>query len=204
MPTLYNELEQRVAERTSELVAANSALRQIQSDLRETDRRKDQFLAMLGHELRNPLAAISNAAPVLQELGPAQADLNWCREVIERQSEHLTRLVNDLLDVSRVSRGKIQLEMRLLDLAVATREAVEGCRSLVNSRRHDLVLSLPPGPVFVEGDRTRLAQVVANLVNNAAKYTDKGGRIEVTVEKVASDREYAVLRVRDNGRGMDA
>src|SRR5258708_13247212 len=100
MPTLYNELEQRVAERTSELVTANSALRQIQADLRETDRRKDQFLAMLGHELRNPLAAIYNTISILQELGPDQPDLNWCRELIDRQPEHLHRLVINLPQVS--------------------------------------------------------------------------------------------------------
>ena len=204
MHALYNELEQRVAERTSELVTANSALRQIQSELRETDRRKDQFLAMLGHELRNPLAAICNAVSVLQGIGPHAPDVNWCGEVIERQSEHLTRLVNDLLDVSRVSRGKIQLEKEMLDLVAAARQAVESCRPFINARRHELILSFSPGPVLVEGDRTRLAQVVANLVNNAAKYTDQGGRIEVTVEKEAGNREYAVLRVRDNGRGMDA
>jgi signal transduction histidine kinase len=204
MHGLYNELEQRVAERTSELVTANSALRQIQSELRENDRRKDQFLAMLGHELRNPLAAICNAVSVLQGIGPHPPDVNWCGEVIERQSEHLTRLVNDLLDVSRVSRGKIQLEKEVLDLVAAARQAVESCRPFINARRHELILSFPPGPVLVEGDRTRLAQVVANLVNNAAKYTDQGGRIEVSVESEAGDREYVVLRVRDNGRGMDA
>jgi signal transduction histidine kinase len=201
---LYNELEQRVAERTSELVAANRTLQHIQSELRETDRRKDQFLAMLGHELRNPLAAICNAISILQTISPDQPDMNWCREVIERQSEHLTRLVNDLLDVSRVSRGKIQLETQTLDLSAVVRQAVEGCRPLIDARRHELILSLPSEPIPVKGDSTRLAQVVSNLVNNAAKYTDKGGRVEVTVEKEAGDREHAVLRVRDNGRGLDA
>ncbi len=204
MHALYDELEQRVAERTSELVEANSALRQIQAELRETDRRKDQFLAMLGHELRNPLAAICNTISILQTISPDQPDLNWCREVIERQSGHLTRLVNDLLDVSRVSRGKIQLETRTLDFAAVVREAVEGCQPLIEARQHELSLSFPAEPVPVKGDPTRLAQVVANLVNNAAKYTDKGGRIEVAVEKGSGDRHDTVLRVRDNGRGMDA
>src|SRR5258708_12319766 len=109
MPTLYNELEQRVAERTSELVAANSALRQIQSDLRETDRRKDQFLAMLGHELRNPLAAIYNTISILQELGPDQPDLNWCREAIERPPAPLPRPVHNPLAASPLPPSHIQL-----------------------------------------------------------------------------------------------
>ena len=203
MHALHDQLEQRVAERTAELVEANRALQQIQSELREIDRRKDQFLAMLGHELRNPLAAICNAVSILQSLGPQPPDVTWCKEVIERQSQHLTRLVNDLLDVSRVSRGKIQLEKETIDLVAAAGQAVESCRPFIDARKHDLKVSFPPGPVFVEGDRTRLAQVVANLVNNAAKYTDQGGRIEVTVATEERDGPCAVLRVRDNGRGMD-
>src|SRR5262249_55588367 len=157
------------------------ALQQIQAELRETDRRKDQFLAMLGHELRNPLAAICNAVSVLQGIGPDLPDVKWCREIIERQSGHLTRLVDELLDVSRVSRGKIQLEKKHIDFVDAVRQAVESCRPLLDARRHALTLTLPQEPVVVEGDPTRLVQVVANLVNNAGKYTDEGGRVEVGV-----------------------
>jgi signal transduction histidine kinase len=204
MRRLHNQLEQRVAERTSELREANNTLQHIQSELRDTDRRKDQFLAMLGHELRNPLAAICNSVSLMQRIGSDQPDINWCREVIERQSDHLTRLVDDLLDVSRISRGKIQLEKEVLDFGVAVQQAIETCRPLIDARRHDLILSLPDVSVRVEGDSTRLAQVAANLVNNAAKYTNEGGRIWVTVECQAGDQKYAVLRVRDNGRGMDA
>jgi signal transduction histidine kinase len=204
MRLLHEQLEQRVAERTSELRAANTTLQHIQSELRDTDRRKDQFLAMLGHELRNPLAAICNAISLMQRIGSQPPDVVWCREVIERQSEHLTRLVDDLLDVSRISRGKIQLEKEVLDLRIVVQQAVETCRPLIDARRHELQSSLPEVPVRVNGDPTRLAQVVANLVNNAAKYTNEGGCIWISVECQFGDQKFAVLRVRDNGRGLDS
>jgi CheY-like chemotaxis protein len=176
-------------------------LQQIQRALKEADHRKDQFLAMLGHELRNPLAPIRNAVSIMRNLGPDESDLNWCRDVIERQTDHLTRLVDDLLDVSRVSRGKIQIEQGIVDLSVAAQQGVEICRPLIDSRRHELTMSLPTAPVLVKGDLTRLSQVIANLVNNAAKYTDEGGKIEVILE--GDDNAKAVIRIRDNGRGLD-
>jgi signal transduction histidine kinase len=184
---LNNELEQRVAERTAEL--------------READRRKDEFLAMLAHELRNPLAPIRNAVQILRLRAPNDPNLASVRDMIERQVVHLVRLVDDLLDVSRVSRGKIQLRKERLDLAAAVRQAEEMCRPLISARRHELTVTLPEQPVHVEGDFTRLTQVIANLLNNAAKYTDEGGKVWLTLEK-AADR--AVFRVRDNGRGLDA
>jgi signal transduction histidine kinase len=168
--------------------------------LREADRRKDEFLAMLAHELRNPLAPIRNSLQILRVKGPADDDLAECRDMIDRQVTHLVRLVDDLLDVSRVSRGKIRLHQEPLDLAAVVRQAVETTRPLIDSRRHQLTVTVPSTPVYVEGDFTRLSQVIGNLLNNAAKYTDEGGRIELTME--AADHE-AVLRVRDSGRGMD-
>jgi signal transduction histidine kinase len=204
MRELNSKLEQHVAERTAELLAANRALRQIQNELIETDRRKDQFLAMLGHELRNPLAPIRNAITILKRNDLEESNVDWCRDVIERQADHLTRIVDDLLDVSRVSRGKIQIEKGILDLSAVIQQAVEICRPLIDSRRHELSLSLPAAPVLVEGDFTRLAQVVANLINNAAKYTDEGGRLWVSIDNEADSTGHAIIRVRDNGRGMDA
>ncbi len=201
---LQNDLERRVAERTAELLAANDALQQIQSELRASDTRKDHFLAMLGHELRNPLAAIRYAIAILHQSRPESPELSWCGEVIERQSDHLTKLVNDLLDVSRVSRGQIQLEKTTFDLAVAVQEAVETCQPLIDARRHELTVTPSPKPLFVEGDRTRLTQVFANLINNAAKYTDEGGRISITLSGEEGAAKRAVVRVRDNGRGLDA
>ncbi|MGZ8244779.1 sensor histidine kinase [Methylomagnum sp.] len=186
-------LEQRVWARTEALVQSEQALR-------EADRRKDEFLALLGHELRNPLAPIRNAVQIMKRTNLDAARIAWCRDVIDRQAEHLARLVNDLLDVSRISRGKIELRREPLALADIVQRAVETSRPLIDARGHELTVRLPPEPVRVEGDRVRLAQVVSNLLNNAAKYTDKGGRIMLVVEP---SHEDVLIRVRDNGRGID-
>lgn len=174
--------------------------------LREADRRKDEFLAMLAHELRNPLAPIRNAVQILRLTGPKEPTLDGARAMIERQVNHLVRLVDDLLDVSRISRGKIQLQKAPLDLAIVVQQAVETSRPLIDSRRHRLSVVLPPEPVRADGDFTRLTQVVSNLLNNAAKYTDEGGQISVTLEQTRQEDGQpptAVIRVRDNGRGID-
>ncbi|WP_347258461.1 transporter substrate-binding domain-containing protein [Methylocaldum sp.] len=174
--------------------------KQAEDALRETDRRKDEFLAMLAHELRNPLAPIRNAVQIMRRLGAADAKLPWARDVIDRQVEHLTRLVDDLLDVSRISRGKIELKKEPLALADIVQRAVETSRPLIEARRHRFAVHLPPEPVSVEGDLVRLAQSVSNLLNNAAKYTDEGGQITLTVEPSECD---VTIRVRDTGRGID-
>ncbi|HYE36572.1 transporter substrate-binding domain-containing protein [Methylocaldum sp.] len=171
-----------------------------EEELRKADRRKDEFLAMLAHELRNPLAPISNAVQIMRRLGTLDPKLQWTRDVIDRQVEHLTRLVDDLLDVSRISRGKIELKNEPLSLADIVQRAVETSRPLIDARRHQFTAHFPPEPVRVEGDLVRLAQVVSNLLNNAAKYTDEGGQIELTVEPSDGD---VVIRVRDSGRGID-
>ena len=182
--------------------------KELELELIETGRRKDEFLAMLGHELRNPLAPIRNAVSILNKLGSNDPDISWCQEVIDRQSIQLTRIVDDLLDVSRVSRGKIQLHKTRLDLALAVRQGVETSRHLIDARGHTLNITLPADPLLVDGDLARLSQVVANLLNNAAKYTDEGGTIWVAVESVprpeTSAGSAAVIRVRDNGRGFDS
>ena len=167
--------------------------------LREADRRKDEFLAMLAHELRNPLAPIRTAAQVLRLKGPADPELQLARDVIDRQVQQLTRLVDDLLDLSRISRGKINVQLEPVALAAVVARAVEISRPLIDARKHHLEVSLPEQDVRVEGDPARLAQVVSNLLNNAAKYTEGGGRIWLTVEPSAGQ---AVLRVRDTGVGI--
>ena len=172
--------------------------------LREADRRKDEFLAMLAHELRNPLAPIRNAVAILRQPTREIGDTAWCVDVIERQCRHLTRLVDDLLDVSRVSRGKIKIQRTLLDLGKVIQQAVETSRPLIDARRHTLTIALPPEPLHVLGDLTRLGQVVSNLLNNAAKYTDEGGDIRLSLEAEPGQPTMAVIRVRDNGRGLDA
>jgi PAS domain S-box-containing protein len=169
--------------------------------LRENDRRKDEFLAMLAHELRNPLAPIRNAAQLLKLTGSPDANQQWAFEVIERQTQHLTRLVDDLLDVSRITQGNITLQREPLVLSMIINRAVEASRPLVDARRHQLTVTLPPEPVRVEGDLTRLVQVISNLVNNAAKYTEESGCIRI---EAAVEGGEAVVRVRDNGIGMPA
>ncbi|HYH46411.1 MAG TPA: PAS domain-containing protein, partial [Thermoanaerobaculia bacterium] len=167
--------------------------------LRQADRRKDEFLAMLAHELRNPLAPIRNAAEVLKLADPPDAQQRWAREVIERQTQHLTRLVDDLLDVSRITRGKVTLQREPLDLAAIAQRAVETSRPAIDARRHRLTVTLPAEPVQVEGDLTRLVQVLGNLLNNAAKYTEEAGHIWLVAARKGNE---AVLSVRDDGMGL--
>jgi PAS domain S-box-containing protein len=168
--------------------------------LREADRRKDEFLAMLAHELRNPLAPIVNAIELLKTGVLDGAQLAWCRDLIERQTQHLTRVVDDLLDISRITRGKIELQKEPLDVATIVERALETCRPLIAARGHRLRVELPPEPAWVEGDLVRLAQVISNLLTNAVKYTDRGGLIGI---EVTGETEEVNILVRDNGRGLD-
>jgi PAS domain S-box-containing protein len=169
--------------------------------LKKTDLRKDEFLAMLAHELRNPLAPILSAVQFLQMKGTDDPDVRWARDVVERQVQQLTRLVDDLLDVSRISRGKITLRLEPVDLAAVVAQAVEISRPIIDAGKHQLAVTLPKPAVRVEADSTRLAQVVSNLLHNAAKYTEEGGRIDLIVEQLGAE---AVLRVRDTGVGITA
>jgi PAS domain S-box-containing protein len=169
--------------------------------LREADRHKEEFLAMLAHELRNPLASLRNATEILRLKGTDDPELRWARDVVDRQVQQLTRLVDDLLDIARFNQGKINLRMEPVALAAAVARAVEISQPLIDARKHSLEVSLPEQTVWVQGDMTRLAQVLSNLLNNAAKYTEEGGRIFLTVNP--SGRE-AVLRVRDTGAGIAA
>ena len=171
------------------------------SDARDADRQKDEFLAVLAHELRNPLAPIRSA---LQLIRMAPDDLNRREkacEVMDRQVLHMVRLVDDLLDVSRITRGKIELRKAREDLAAVVHRAVETSRPMIEAEGHSLSVSLPSEPIFVEADGTRLAQVFSNLLNNAAKYTPAGGTIWISAER---EESAAVVRVRDNGEGIPA
>jgi PAS domain S-box-containing protein len=181
---------------------AEEALRESAERLREADRRKDEFLAMLAHELRNPLAPIRNAAEVLRRIAPDEPRLLQVREMIDRQVTHMAHLVDDLLDVSRISRGKILLRSRRLDLNALVRATVEDHRSLLEGSGLRLELELPQAPVWMAGDPTRLSQMVGNLLQNAEKFTNPGGRVRVSL---GVDREAgrAVLAVEDSGIGME-
>jgi PAS domain S-box-containing protein len=178
-------LEEELRRRAEELLAA--------------DRRKDQFLAMLAHELRNPLAPIRNAVELMRQVETVDSTFQPSREMVERQVKHLARLVDDLLDVSRITQGSIRLRKEVVDLGTIVQRAVEGSRPLIESRAHTVSLRLPAEPVRLEADATRLEQVISNLLNNAAKYTMPGGHIWVTA---AREGEEAVVRVRDTGIGV--
>jgi len=167
--------------------------------LQEADTRKDEFLAILAHELRNPLAPIRNAAQILRAKGPPIPELQWAREVIDRQVLQMTRLVDDLLDVSRITKGKVELRRERLELSALISSAVEGSRPLLKKWGHELSISIPPEPIYLDADPTRMAQVLLNLLNNAAKYTEQGGRIALTAELEGAE---VVIRVIDNGVGI--
>ncbi|MGH8217509.1 MAG: ATP-binding protein [Steroidobacteraceae bacterium] len=169
--------------------------------LQEVNQRKDEFLAMLAHELRNPLAPIRNAAQILRLHGKGNPKLEWARSVIERQSRHLTRLVDDLLDVSRIVRGQISLEKGPIDLSDVVRHALETSRPLVRERKHQLTVTLPGEPLPLDADLTRLSQVIANLLINAAKYTPQGGHIWLEAGRTNGE---VLLRVRDTGMGISS
>jgi signal transduction histidine kinase len=171
-------------------------------EIQQADRQKNEFLSMLAHELRNPLAPIRNAAAILRTADDDPVNRRWAACVIDRQVCHMVRMVDDLLDISRINRGKIRLRRETVDLADIIAQAVEASRPDVASRRHDLTVVLPPDPPRVDGDPTRLAQVVTNLLNNAAKYTEPGGRIRLAVETDGGPFGDAVIRVRDTGIGI--
>ena len=163
--------------------------------------RKDEFLATLAHELRNPLAPISNAVHILKRADANPTRIAWCTDIISRQLEHLVRLVDDLLDVSRISRGVVSLRKEILEIRDFIQPALESSQPLIDSHRQEFALTLPTEPMWVEGDRIRLTQIILNLINNAAKYTQDGGHIRLTVEP-AEDK--ICIRVSDNGSGIDA
>lgn len=170
----------------------------------EAAQRKDQFLAMLGHELRNPLAPIRNAVSILRQNHRTHStqDLEWCCELLDRQLNSLTRIVDDLLDISRVSGGKIKLSKTEFDLRIAVAHALENCRQLALAQEHKLTVSLPEQPILVDGDKTRLTQVFSNILNNAIKYTDRYGEIFVQLDRSAEGAQAARFLVRDSGRGF--
>jgi PAS domain S-box-containing protein len=167
--------------------------------LRDADRRKDQFIATLAHELRNPLAPIRTGVAILGREGTADADRAWSRAVIERQVAHMARLVDDLLDVARVSSGKLLLRRERVTLAAVVAAALETSRPVLDAAGQKLVTDMPAAQALVDADPARLAQVLSNLLNNAAKYTPPGGTVEVHVERAGSE---AVLSVRDDGMGF--
>ncbi|HEX5030675.1 MAG TPA: ATP-binding protein [Candidatus Eisenbacteria bacterium] len=207
------ELEMRVNERTTELGEANRALKTeiaerhlLEQELRkrvagmaEEDRRKNEFLATLAHELRNPLAPIQYAYELMNLAGNNESLRHEAQGILHRQVQHMVRLIDDLLDLSRITRNKLELRRDRVELATVLEDAVETVRPTLEARGHDFRVRLAPGPVPVHADRTRLAQVFSNLLNNAAKFTERGGRIRVTSER---QDDHIVVHVRDDGIGI--
>src|SRR5262245_13814035 len=175
--------------------------RRLTADLSEADRRKNEFLAMLAHELRNPLAPISNTVKALRRGGLDQQTVRASSELLQRQVAQMSRLVDDLLDMSRITRGKIELRTARVELAPIVEHAVEVVRPMFRTLDHELIVTLPSQPVYLNADRARLTQVIGNLLNNAGKFTDRGGRVWLTVEQAGDE---AVIRVRDTGIGIQA
>jgi len=187
-------------ERTNRVLQSEVSERTRAEDaLKEADRHKDEFLAVLAHELRNPLAPIRNAVEIMRRSALPDPQLAWSRDVIERQVKHLTRLVDDLLDVSRITRGNINLSREPVAVTTIVARAIETIQPLIAEQRHELTVDVLEDSLEVEGDLTRLTQVLGNLLNNAAKYTDPGGTIAVGVRRVGTDVE---IQVRDNGIGI--
>jgi signal transduction histidine kinase len=197
----YDAADLAVAEDLAHRVAVAIENGRLYQALKEADRRKDEFLALLGHELRNPLAPIQNALHILTLPQADRAAADQAREMMERQVEHMVRLVDDLLDVSRIMRGKVELRREPVYIAAVIARAVETAQPAIDAEGHALTVALPAEPLVVNGDAVRLAQVVSNLLHNAAKYTERGGQIGLTV---ARDGGRAVVRVRDSGIGIPA
>ena len=188
----YAELEIRVRERTAELAKSEEALR-------NADKRKDEFLAMLGHELRNPLTPIRTALHIIQKTEPPNSQVKWSLEIIDRQVTRLTRLVDDLLDVSRIVYGKISLRESFLEIAAVVNQAAEGSLPFIEGRQQNLSLQIPKEALWIKGDPIRLEQVISNLLNNASKYSDFGSQIRLVVE---ASEKWVSVRVQDNGIGI--
>jgi signal transduction histidine kinase len=199
-------LEERVSERTQELQSTIAQLRERENRLRlqgealaEADRRKTEFLAMLAHELRNPLQPIRASVELLRQTKATLEQLQWARDVVDRQVNQLVRLVDDLLDASRISSGKLELRKDIVDFISIVSGAVESSRPLAERKNQRITLNLPSEPIYIDGDGVRLMQVVLNLLNNSVKYSPMGARISLAVEGREGN---VVTRIRDEGMGI--
>jgi len=178
---------------------ADARIYDLMADLKAADVRKDEFLATLAHELRGPLAPLHSALEILRLANDDPDLLQHSRATMERQLSHLERLIDDLLDVSRITRDKIDLRRDYVELASVIHQSLEACRPLAESAYHEISLTLPPQPIYLHADPIRLAQVFSNILNNACKYTEPGGRISLTAERQGSD---AMIRIQDSGIGI--
>ena len=196
----FGQIERRVTERTGELASRNAELRLTEDRLRDADRRKDEFLATLAHELRNPLAPIRTAVVILKSNHATDREREAARTIIDRQVTHMARLIDDLLDVSRITAGKLPMNKAHLGLSEVITQAVATVQPHLDKARHRLTISMPREAVTIDADEARLSQVFANLLHNACKYTEPGGEIEISAS-LPDDKEVAIY-VRDNGIGI--
>ncbi|MGB7415239.1 MAG: PAS domain-containing protein, partial [Thermosynechococcaceae cyanobacterium] len=190
------EAYKRLAEERIGLV---QNLRQFAADLSENDRRKDEFLATLAHELRNPLAPIRNGLEIMKVAEPNSETVERVQAMMERQLTQMVRLVDDLLDMSRISRGKIDLRRERVELSSIIEQAIETSRPLIDLAQHELTVTQPPQPIYLDADSVRIAQVISNLLTNASKYSEPGGQIWLTVEQQESE---VIVSVKDTGIGL--
>ncbi|MEO8203798.1 MAG: PAS domain-containing protein [Betaproteobacteria bacterium] len=200
-PRQWSEENARLLEQIAERTWLALENARAEAALREADRRKDEFLATLAHELRNPLAPIRTAVEIVQRLAPDDARLRAPLDIVDRQVRHMTRLVDDLLDVARITRGKIHLRRQAIDLSGVLREALDSARGVIAQAGHTLEVQLAPEPIQVNADATRLTQIVYNLLSNASKFTPRGGHLHLASRREGS---LAVISVRDDGRGIEA
>jgi signal transduction histidine kinase/DNA-binding response OmpR family regulator len=195
----FSSVERALAEDLAGRAAIALDNARLYRNVQEANRQKNDFLSMLSHELRNPLTPIRNAIQLLRRQGVEDAEAPSLYEMMDRQVRHLTRMVDDLLDLSRITRGKIHLQIERVAVSDLVASAIEISRPLIDSRKHELKIDLPPQPLYVRGDPMRLAQSIGNLLHNAAKYTDEAGHISVSAKR---HEDMAILRVRDNGMGI--
>lgn len=196
------KLNRTLEHANTQLVSEVAERKRAEALLKEAARRKDEFISILGHELRNPLAAMQSGIELLRNSAAQQSKLPWARELLQRQLQHLKRLIDDLLDVSRITSGRVHLQQETLELKTVIEHAIDAARPMITERQHKLHVKLPPGPVYLDGDTVRLTQVFGNLLTNAAKYTDAGGKIKLSAETETAPQPSVTVRVSDTGAGI--
>ena len=195
----FDAEDARVIQNLANFASAAYQVRSSLEAVREADRRKDEFLAMLGHELRNPLFPLQNAIEFLVKTESDKPELQQAQGIIQRQLALMGRLIDDLMDASRITQRKIKLRKERIEFKTAVQHAIEASRPLIESRRHQLAVALPPEPAYIDADPARLEQILTNLLTNAARYTKEGGRIEISAHV---ENSQIVIRISDNGIGI--
>ncbi|MBN1240426.1 MAG: response regulator [Gammaproteobacteria bacterium] len=196
------KLNQTLEEANRQLMSEVAERKKAEALLRDAARRKDEYISILAHELRNPLAAMQSGIELLSGNPVHESRLKWSRDLLRRQLKHLRRLIDDLLDVSRITSGRVQLRRERLSLENVISHSLDAATPLIDEKAHRLFVDMPPHPLYVDGDPVRLTQVFGNLLTNAAKYTEEGGEISLTVDAAEASAGWVTVRVRDNGAGI--